>query len=157
MFAISSMRPSLFRAEVSLLGPLQLFRLCWVLVYSEERKCYRPPRIFIFRDLRRGSTGTFPTYVFRVFAYFPAVLPRKLARGAALRGHPGQVRMLQKMPKYGNLHFWSWGIRSILQNVLWLGSDPGGYEVFSRMYYGLEVVLGFPWEGGRQLLTQVHP
>ena len=100
MFAISSMRPSLFRAEVSLLVPLQPFRLCWVLVYSEERKCYRPPRIFIFRDLRRGSTGTFPTYVFRVFAYFPAVLPRKVARGAALRGHPGQVRMLQKMPKY---------------------------------------------------------
>ena len=68
--------------------------------YSEERKCYRPPRIFIFRDLRRGSTGTFPPYVFRVFAYFPAGLPRELARGAALRGHPGQVRMLQKMPKY---------------------------------------------------------
>ena len=30
----------------------------------------------------------------------PRGLPRKLARGAALRGHPGQVRMLQKMPKY---------------------------------------------------------
>ena len=29
-------------------------------------------------------------------------MPRKLARGAALRGHPGQVRMLQKMPKYWN-------------------------------------------------------
>ena len=39
-------------------------------------------------------------------------------------------------------------------------SGPGGYEVFSRMYYGLELVGGDPcifMEGGHQLLTQVHP
>ena len=114
MFAISSLHPSPFRAEVSLLEPLRLLRPCWKL---DSERCAG--------EGRNQSTGLDWTGLkWDRSGWHPPGLPRNLARGAALRGHPGQVRMLQKMPKYRNSHFWSWGIRSILQNVLWLGSDP---------------------------------
>ena len=125
MFAISSMRPSLFRAEVSLLEPLLLFSTKMIFLCTAKKGNATDPHAFYFSGFTARFDGYFSHVCFRIFDDFPRGLPRKGARGAALRGHPGQVRMLQKMPKYCKSHFWSWGIRSILQNVLWLGSGSG--------------------------------
>ena len=61
MFAISSMRPSLFRAEVSLLAPLRLLRPCWQLdsegPAGEGRNQFKLTEMGSHREASAGFTA----------------------------------------------------------------------------------------------------
>ena len=122
MFAISSMRPSLFRAEVSLLGSFYLLHPCWQL--DSEGPAGEGRNQFKLTEM--GSAG----FAAKARPWSRAQRPSRASADAAKDA---------KVLKF---------------SFLVLGDTKYSPECIMAWKW---LVLGFPREGCRQLLTQVHP